>query len=330
MLFRPLFATVYIGINYDSTSCSVSVQKRRGGDVVEEKSTEFKILNYELSMEVIKFVKKIKNKYSFSYLSTASKTNNQFLIPTLQKSDYKKFGIHNEKDFKSLKILNSTIFIKKTDADDYSTAFKRMLGIDYLFSPFVLLYIKSKSILSDVPKLYVLQEKENSCVFVATKKSILYGNFLIINASEVTTSRADDLPPTKEHSKKLEENLDLGDDFDDLGELEDLDGELEDLDSFDFDFKESSSAGSLSALDNIQDLGRSTQIANILQNVIKDYYKNTLYDSQFLDEIMIYDCYGMSLQAMDNIRSNLMLAISFEQINLSSELVKLSNIQLNG
>ena len=94
MLFRPLFATVLIGVNYNSTMCHVKVVKKRGRRVVEESDKEFKILNGDLSADVLKYIKKIKARYAYSYLSIISKSEEQTLVPSVKKASLNDFGIN--------------------------------------------------------------------------------------------------------------------------------------------------------------------------------------------------------------------------------------------
>ena len=133
MLFRPLFATVLIGLNYNSNSCVIRVVKKRGNSIVEDISKEFKILNGELSADVVKYIKKIKTRYAFSYVAILSKTSEQMLVPGIKKNQFSHFGV-NEKESKVIKISGAFVTMLKDDIIRYQRAFKNAKGLDFLFS----------------------------------------------------------------------------------------------------------------------------------------------------------------------------------------------------
>lgn len=336
-LFKPFFTTIIIGVTYDINSCSVAIKRIRSGIVVGESKKDFKIVNSELSMDVIKFIKKLKDKYSFSYLSVLSKVNEHYLIPD-PKNRLNSFGIYEEKEYRTLKIQNAVIFIKKSDVIAYDKKFKKMNYLDYLFSPFILLHLKSKDFLTDEPKLFILQEKDTMSLYIANRKKIFYGNFILSILGEIQAQIKEE-EKTKEREEKEEktkaiedDEIDTGDDnFEDLIDLADLDSELADLDNFDFNFGESSkdSESEDENLDGLQDLARSTNIVNMIQKSLRDYYKNELYEKNFIEKIVIFDCYGISLQSMENIKNTLMIEVAFESIELSKEIATLAQLELN-
>lgn len=340
-LFRPLFATVLIGVNCTATTCNVKIVKKRGRRVVEEQAKEFKILNAEPSVEVIKFINKIKSRYAYSYLSIISKKE-QVLVPGVKKGNFNDFGV-NEKDYKVLKLPSAYVCMLKPDIEDYQKLFRKAKGLDFLFSPFVLLFFKAKTFIGDNPKLFVLQEKEDLSIFIATRKEILYGAFLLVSAADKIINVGGSSAATTPSSDTLIAATATDKGVDDLNtELSGLDEELADLDSFDFNsIGDTGNAENISAssddgdgsggggMDSLQDLGRSTGIINLLQASIKDFYHNTLYNGDFIEEIVLFDCYGISSQAIDNIRSNLMIDLSVVPIDLASEIANLAQIELD-
>lgn len=342
MLFRPLFATVLIGVNYSSTACNIKVVKKRGGHIVEESDKEFKILEGNLSAEVIKFIKKLKSRYAYSYVAILSKSTEQILVPGSKKNQFSAFNV-NEKEYKFIKLPSAFAFILKDDVTQYQAMFKKAKGLDFLFSPFVLIFFKAKTFVTDKPKLFALQEKENLSVLILTRKAILYGSFLPMSAGEqIANSRdsvSNSLPNDTLVSTTSSSASSTAQGLDDLNiELGGLEDELEDYEHFDFDSITSSVSdnvsGSSDSDDNsssmdIQDLGRSTTVINLLQAAIKDFYNNSLYDSDFIEEIVLFDCYGISTQAVDNIRSNLMIDLSLVSIDLLKEITNVIQVELD-
>lgn len=343
MLFRPLFATVLIGVNYSTTTCSIKVVKKRGGNIVEEIDKEFKILDGSLSAEVIKFIKKLKSRYAYSYVATLSKNTEQVLVPGVKKNQFAAFNV-NEKEYKFIKLPSAFAFILKDDIIQYQNIFKKAMGLDFLFSPFVLTFFKAKTFVGDKPKLFALQEKEYLSVLILTRKEILYGSFLPMSAGENIANAKDSLSISSTLEDKLvATNAQQGSTaqgLEDLNtELGGLEEELEDYENFDFDSLTSEANENISGssndnnegsnMDNLQDLGRSTTIINLLHATIKDFYNNSLYESDFIEEIVFFDCYGISTQAIDNIKSNLMIDFSLVVLDLLKELTNVMQIELD-
>lgn len=338
-ILQPLFATVLISVSYDEDVCVVQVTKKRGGTIVEEIRKEFKIINGEPSAETIKYIRKFKKRYAYSYLAILSKTKEQVLVPSVKKDVFPNFGV-NEKEFKSIKLSNSLVFIHKDDILSYKKTFKSARGLDFLFSPFVLLFLKSKTFVSDRPKMFVLQEKEHLAILIATRKHTLYGSLSPIELQEAVTTFA----KTKDQSGKESKASNDTKNSEELTsldtELDDLEQDLQDFDSFDFselemqdmNMGEEAEEGEkkvISSGDNLQDLTRSTSIIKLLQSSLRDFYQNTLYDSDFVEEIVIFDCYGISSQSVHNIRSNLMIDISLISIDLPKEIINIAQIEIN-
>lgn len=337
-LFRPLFATVLVGVSYGEDSCTVYMAKKRGGAVVEENKREFKIVKGQLSAETIKYIQKIKRRYAYTYLSVLSKTTTQILVPGAKKANIANFGV-DEREYKSVKLPNAFVLMRRDDIAKYQDDFKKARGLDFLFSPYVLLFFKCKTFLGDKPKMFVLQEKESLATIIKTRKETLYGSFLLIDSDEPGQTAADSITKSVMNQDEASDSK-SADDLDNLDtELGDLEQELQDFDSFDFSGIETSESSvtadddSESAQeepsDNINDLGLSTSIVNLLQSSLKDFYQNALYDSDFVEEVVIFDCCGISSQAMNNIRSNLMMDVSIVGTDLLQEIVNLSQIELD-
>ena len=262
-----------------------------------------------------------------------SRSIDQILVPGSKKTYFSNFGI-SEKECKIIKLKNQAfISMPKDEVIQYQKEFKSAMGLDFLFSPFVLLFFKSKTFLSDLPKMFVLQDKEYMATFVANRKSVLYGRLFSINVNEgyeVMKYNSDE-----EYKGGVMSDTINNDDFD--NEIGGIDEELADLDNFNFDnissdgdnVSVSTSDSDDSGMDDLQDLGRSSSILNFLQSALKDFYTNSLYDGDFVEEVVVFDCYGMSSQALDNVKSNLMIDLSIVRINIIEEISNLIQIELD-
>ena len=252
-------------------------------------SKEFKIVDKELPMEAAKLIKDYKRKYPFTYLSAMSKTYNQGLANCAKKGDLIKFGI-NAKTSHIIEMPNQWLFyIQNLAIDENRVKFIRALGLDYLFSPFVVMYENIKTQLKTSINLYVLQERGSMTLFVANKKGVYFGGFFMVGG-------------------ELEQN---DDDKNSMKEVHSLQ-ELSELDSI------------LGSLDELNEIGELEGLAE----AHNEFYSNPIYNAQFIESIIILDTYGMTEQAIEHIRNALMLNLEVRPLDIPDALIKLAQQEL--
>lgn len=295
-------------------------------------SKDFKIVDKELPIEAAKMVKNYKRKYPFTYLSAMSKTYNQGLANCHKRGDLIKFGI-NAKTSQIVEMPNHWLFyIQNLAVDENRVKFIRALGLDFLFSPFALIYENIKTRLGLDIKLYVLQERASVSLFIADKKGVYFGGFFMIGG-ELEQSEDDSASMKEVHSLKelseLESLIGSIDELNEIGELEDLDEELirkefmpEEIDS------QKAQEAELARLESLKDLARAQNVAEILKNSINEFYGNPIYNAQFIKSIVILDSYGIAEQAIEHIKNALMLDVEVRPISIPQALIDLAQIEL--
>ncbi len=331
-MLRPFFSTILIGVNLDGKVCSLQIVVMKNNKVKNTINKEFKIVDKELPIEAAKLIKSYKRKYPFTYLSAMSKTYNQGLANFSKKGDLIKFGV-NSKTSRIVEMPNQWLFyIQNLAVDENRVKFIRALGLDLLFSPFMLVYEHIKNQLGNKIKLYVLQERASMTLFVADKKGVYFGGFFMIGG-ELEQSDDDNSSMTEVHSFKELSELDsiLGslDELNEIGELEDLDEELirkefapDEVDS------QKQQEAEMSRLEALRDLARASNAAEILKNSISEFYSNPIYNAQFIETIVILDTYGITKQALDHIRQSLMIDVKVLPLNIPEALIRLAKAEL--
>ncbi|PAF53388.1 hypothetical protein BKH42_06095 [Helicobacter sp. 13S00482-2] len=326
-LIRTFFSNVFIGINIDGRTCSIKIIRIKDGKTLENINREFKTINNEIPIEAVKLIRKYQKKYSFCYIGVMSKSYNQGVIRSKEKKeDYSKYGIDAKEcniiDFKTWKV-----YIKNAEIKENIEKFFKINGIDYLFSPFVIIYSKIKNELDSKTRLYILQERSSISLLVADNAEIYFGGYFMVegemedvNISDTNTENFFDVVIPKDHKEEIEE------DFDD--EIEDL----EDLDSDIFINKLNEKL----LIDNqeenltkgkVDDIYKVSVVADIIQNSLMEFYSNDLYDSKFIEEFVILDVYGMSEGALDYLRDKMMIQVSKKSFSLTDALADLSRIE---
>lgn len=330
-LLRPFFSTVLIGINLDAKVCALKIVILKNGHIKSTLTKEFRVVNNELPVEAAKLIKNYKRKYPFTYLSAMSKTYNQGLAHCANKAgDLVRFGIDSQTS-KIVEMPNDWLFyIQKLAIDENRVKFIHALGLDFLFSPFVLIYDFIKDQLTKDIKLYVLQERSAITLFVASRAGVYFGGFFMMGND---IERNDGGDNSVLEVKSLQEMGDLEsligsvDELNEIGELEDLDEELirREFAPQEFDMAEDQS----STLGGLRDLVRSSNIVEILKNSINEFYTNPVYSAQFIDSVVLLDTYGMTEQAVEHIRNSLMLDVKLKRVEIPDMLIALAKSELN-
>lgn len=331
-LLRPFFSTVLIGVNLDAKICVLKIVVMKNKTIKSSLTKEFKIVDKELPVEAAKLIASYKRRYPFTYLSAISKTYNQGLAHCSKKTDLLKFGV-NAKTSKIIEMPHQWLFyIQQLAVDENRVKFIRALGLDYLFSPFILVYENVKKTLTKEMQLFVLQERGSVTLFVADEKSVYFGGFFMME-SGLDSSGEDQNTMVEVHSLKEMKNLDtvIGsiDELNEIGELEDLDEDLirkefmpEEIDS------QKAQEAEISHLEELRDLARASNATEILKHSINEFYSNEVYSARFIEKIVILDTYGITEQAIEHIRGNLMLDIEIRSLSIPDALIELAKAEM--
>lgn len=330
-LLRPFFSTILIGINLDGKVCSLKIVVLKNKNVKSSMTKEFKIVDKELPVEAAKLIKNYKRKYPFTYLCAMSKTYNQGLAKCAKKGDLVKFGI-NAKSSQVIEMPNQWLFyIEQLAIDENRVKFIRALGLDYLFSPFVLVYENVKTSLDSALKLYVLQERASITLFVADSAGVYFGGFFMMGGE--LESSDDEGAMVEVHSLKEMSDLDslLGslDELNEIGELEDLDEELirKEFAPQELDSQKKQEAES-ARLEGLRDLARASNATEILKNSIEEFYTNPIYNARFIESVVILDSYGINEQAIAHIQNALLLDVEVRAFSIPDALIELAKLEL--
>ncbi|PAF41192.1 hypothetical protein BKH45_07905 [Helicobacter sp. 11S03491-1] len=324
-LIRNFFSNVFIGVNVDSKICSLKVMRIKDGKVIEDFNREFKTIDNEVSMDAIKLIRSYQEKYPFTYLSAMSKNYNQGIINKEKKEDLSKYGI-NPKECNILDFNTWKVYIKNSAIQENAARFSKINGIDFLFSPFIVIYHRIKNKIGSKTSLYVLQERSSVSLLVADLEGIYFGGYFMVEGE------VEDMEIEQESLEKKDFHTDLPTmDYKD----EDLDDEIDDLVDLDSEFFIDKLNEKLlldnqeedSSKDKVNDLTKISIVSNIIQNSLREFYSNELYESKFIEEIVILDAYGISDGALNYLGENTMIETSKISVCIVDELVGLSKIE---
>lgn len=324
-IFRPLFSSVFIGVNIDGKVCSVKMLRVKDSKPIESINKDFRTVNNELPIDAIKFIKIFTKKYPFTYVSAMSKTYNQGVVkdtPKEENKDTGKFEI-NPKESSILDLKNWKIYINNSSIKENTDKYSKIDGLDYLFSPFLLIYNKIEQDLDEKTTLYVLQERNGISLLVADKENIYFGGYFIVE-NEIDEIGLTQTPAEKVFDDSLFTINDDDENFDDeMKDLDDLDSEYF-IDKLNEKLLNEKEEG---AKEKVEDIAKIGIITNIIQSSLREFYSNETYESKFIEKILILDTYGMSEQALNYLKENTMIDTHKISFSIPDSLINLSTLE---
>ncbi len=310
----------FIAVVVYEESCSIKVKRIKKRETLLEEEKEFELHSKErLSKDAIDYIQILQEEVEQTYIILFLNSYGQGVVPSCLKSDYKKYHIdyNNVKEIcidKKYSIYASLIDIK------WAEKLFSQTGIDFIFSPFLILHSLIKSDLSkngDSIVLYMMNCVNSITVMIFKEKRLLYGAFINIAKEEDLLNsdfEGDDQEDDSLEDEMLEE-IDLDMEMEENPEIMDI---LEDAQK---DQKQSEN-------ENVEVLhrlfGQDLRLVKYFDASLREFYENDLYDSDFITAVKIYDSCDLSQEVIEYLKEQLLVDIKKEPINLHDRLLKLA------
>lgn len=293
-----LYQKVIISVNIDAQICKLKVAYHKNPALTEEKS--FKTINGDLPIEAAKFIRNIQNRYPFTYIATMSRAQNQGVVNGNKLKRFDDFALNPHKLMIMLVNRKWFAYINKDEMAQFRGKFSKVRGVDFVFSPFCLVFEKIKSHLDSAKKLYILQENGACTLLIADIEGVYFGNYVVFGQSDLETLNAE----SKDDSVQFEA-------------IEDMN---ENIIIKDFERGEESA--------NLSDLNVANMMINIIKETLNNFYKDERYASDFIEELLILDACGISDYSITHLTNNMMLETQFLRVDVCAEIEKLVKMEL--
>lgn len=227
--------------------------------------------------KLVEWYEEILQTYPKTYLATMLDTANQGAISGCSKQDLEKFDIKSSL-VHTICIENSWLaYVSLVEMKWFEKKYKSFT-LDFLFSPFVMLYDKVKPNLTNTPILTVLHQKGVLYVAVFSKKGLWFSQVMTVSEASLD----DDMLDSEEDDDiGLVFDLDsMGTDIEPISEVDTLDDFKEDVTSENLDTDEEA---------KLELLEYDLDFFDRLKSSIENFYHNDLYKHDFLETIAIYD-----------------------------------------
>lgn len=328
---RPFFATVIAGIEVDHKLCSVVVNFYRRGKIIQTQTKEFKTNPGELPIQAVRYIKKIRAKNPFTYVSTLSRSITQGVINSDKEGDFEKHGINcNEIVYKRFD-NNWSVYVLNQGIAETKKCFLK-LGADFVVSPFLVLYRLAKDTFQDSCKLYVLFQRSNMTLIVTKQNAgVLFGGYYVLE-SEINLGLSivkHSLSEDEEDIQKTNIESDLQHELSGIEDVLDLDSESDDAEDLIKVLKNDDTEDELQEDskepkgDDLDDFSRVDTAAKFIQSALNEFYNNDLYEGEFISEVVIFNPHNIAEETLQQIQQITMLEVQVLTCEVAKELADL-------
>lgn len=335
-LLESLYLKVLVNIVVKRESTLVHIELCSKKGIVDEVSSEFDTT--ECTDQLYDFISQYTQESPYFYIAILDTSIVQGAIPTCEKN---RIGYYYDLSMSEYKCFDKkwTFYTAKQDIYEIERKYED-IGVDMIFSPFVLLANFFKDKIDANLALYVLVQDGFISVAVFEHSKLLYAEHLDM----VGEDEAEDILLNDDIGEDVDLELDEGIDLEDLdvdeGDIDSLDefGEIEDLDSIeDIDeFSENKdieeelleSDVSLPENDEEESFNEDYQRFTLIQTAISHYYKDDKYESRFIENVYIADGVGVTSDLKKYLEEEMFFNVYVRQADLTVEVSELAKMEL--
>lgn len=338
-ILESLYLKVFINIIVKRSSTTVHVEVHSKSKELSHYESVFE--SNHLTDEIYEFIIGFTKESPYYYIAFLDLSDTQGVLPSCDKT---KLNFYKDLSTSEYKCIDKS-WITYTSKTQLYTLEKQYedIGIDFVFSPFVLLsnFFKEKTEKSIA--MYALICDNAISVMVFENSILLFGEHLKMDANvEAETMVLEEDIDEKEIDLDFEDDgivlddMDIDDDLEDFSDIEDLDT-LEDIEEFSEGKDLEEELLENEELEHHSQSPQETDNANfnedyekfsIIQRAINHFYKDERYDSQFLENIYIADSTHVSGDLKHYLEEEMFLNVYIRNIDLGVEICELAKAEL--
>ena len=340
-MFESFYHKVFINIIVERSSTIVHVDIHgKSGEIA---STQERFETTQLSDEMYEFINGYFKESPYAYISFLDTSNEQGALPTCEKN---KLTFYKDLSTSEYKCIDKkwTIFTSKTDLYALEKTYES-IGIDFIFSPFVVLCTFFSDKIDKSLALFVLIEDDSIAVAVFEHSQLLYAEYLDMEIEEDTEKMLLEEENLDDIDLELEDGIDLDsldaddniEDVEGFADIEDLDA-LEDIDEFseNKDFEEelteeadNNDQATIQETSNTDSqFNEDYQRFSLIQGALNHFYNDERYESQFVENIYIADHAHVSSDLKHYLEEEMFLNVYIRSIDLGSHITQLAKKEL--
>ncbi|WP_104750478.1 hypothetical protein [Helicobacter cynogastricus] len=304
------FSDVFISFNLDHEILTGRVEHLKRGKVLEVINRAYAVKDGVIPVKALKDARDFIRTYPFSYLCGMAKSIDQGVC---KKEHLEIYAPVPKKELVVLEVDNHCFFIPKTSLKQDSKNFQVVLQkVDYLFSPFLLMYGYIHPMREEGAILYAMLEHSRVCVIVMQRKEVCYSKCHHLETHKNLSTATHETQEDYEQEEALLKSF-----------LNSMEANLASMDTIDGN----SSTNSQSAPDLqdprslIEDMAHVSDIVEILQESLKIVYERPRYPLEdFVEKVCILNTYQLNPHMVEILRDELMLEVVSIPISITEQL----------
>jgi len=292
------------------------------------------------SQEMIEYINSFTKESPYYYITVLDTSAQQGALPSCKKNLLQSYEDLTTSEYKCIN-KEWTVYTSKTDLYTLEKEFGDV-GIDFVFSPFILLATFFADKINNTLAMYALIIDSSVSVMVFDSGRLLFAehvamlvldeheNIILEEAQEdVALDLDDDIDletiDVDDNIDDLEgfsyiENLDTIEDIDEFSQGEDLEEELYE--------NEAQEKGTEEETNDNSHFNEDYQRFSMIQDAINHFYKDERYESNFLENIYIADYTHVSNDLKRYLEDEMFLNVYIRSIDIGSELYSLAKKEL--
>ncbi|MCF6308951.1 MAG: hypothetical protein L3J19_00525 [Sulfurimonas sp.] len=328
---EALYTKVFINIIVENTSTIVYIEICSRDDVIDSIEKSFDTTS--INAKIYDFIKSYSRQSPFCYISVLDNSPLQGAIPTSVSSEMNKYVDMSSVKYIALK--DWAVYTPEYDINAVKHEY-RSIGIDFIFSPFLIMFKFFKDKIDSTLSMFVLVEDNYLSLSVFDNSKLLYGEYHDMDNHKDDELLMDSSLDEDDISLEIEgidlDEIDIDNDIDSLDDF----ANIEDLD-ISGDIDEFSEAQDIEEIihahdeDNISSDGFNEDYQRFLliQSSLSSFYKDDKYESKFIENIYIADGVGVSSDLKGYLEEEMFLSVYVRKINLGASVCNMAKAELN-
>ena len=328
-----LKAFISIVISNSKTVVYVEMLNSKGSVSSSEESFSTKYLSTEMYEYILDFTKET----PFYYVSILDNSLYQGVIPSCEKNKLAYFYDVSSSEYKCHNNKWS-YYTAKNDVYEIEKVYEK-IGVDFIFSPFVVLSNFFKDKIDNHLAMFLLIEENSISLSVFNNSELLFGEYIDMSAEvepeelSIDDETIEDMDIIDEEVSIDLDDIDSIDELDDFSDIADLDS-IDDLDEFDEtkDIEEELAESEEKEEFPVEDsdgLNEDYQRFVLIQSAINEFYKNEKFNSEFIENTYIADSVGVSSDMKKYLEEEMFLNVYVRHIELATEVCEIAKMELS-
>ncbi len=329
-MIQKRFANIFVAIVSEENEYVIKYIVVKKGNIVSKDEKRFSMgEDKKLSSDTKGFLHSFQKDYKFVYISYLLDSLGQGCISTCSNEKIEEYKIDKNNIFQVCVENSWMVYTSKTDIKWIKSLFGD-IGLDFIFSPYIVLNnFINKNKDCNKQTLHFLYMENSITILIFDEKKLIFNAFFKIPYKEFNFDNDEEFKP--ESSEDISDGIELDnieseeDEFENFVDIAKLDDDSDDeIDEEDDILSSAKEDIKSSALEDLELYGKEMIIFKYLHSAIEEYYKNDKYESEFLEDIIIYNDSNISNDIITMIENDLFLNVEIHTVDAKEEMINMS------